>query len=202
MSIAAVVTANKAAAGDKNDSRFTAAPAASYPAHETNAKVTIGADVYISGDKVRTAFGKRNPYELGVLPILIVVQNDSDKALNLDRIKVEYIPPAGGKVAATPASEVRFLNGPNRPEVMVGPAGTPKIRRKKNPLDTWEIEGRAFAAKMIPPGESVHGFFYFQTGFQRHSKVYLNGIAEAGTGKELFYFEIPLESAEETSPKH
>jgi hypothetical protein len=64
---------------------------------------------------------------------------------------------------------------------------------KKSPLDVWEIEGRAFTAKMIPPGQTASGFFYFQTGMQRGSTVYLSGLREAASGKELMFFEIPLE---------
>jgi hypothetical protein len=76
--------------------------------------------------------------------------------------------------------------------VITGPGGKPKILAKKNPLDAWEIEGRAFAAKMLPPGQSASGFFYFRTGLQHGATIYLNGLTEAATGKELFYFEIPL----------
>ena len=35
-----------------------------------------------------------------------------------------------------------------------GPTGGIKIGKgKKNPLDAWEIEGRAFSAQMLPPGQ-------------------------------------------------
>jgi hypothetical protein len=95
-------------------------------------------------------------------------------------------------VEATPARDVRYLRGPNRPGVITGPSGKPKILSKKNPLDAWEIEGRAFAAQTLPAGQSASGFFYFQTGLQRGATVYLSGLTEAATGKELFYFEIPL----------
>jgi hypothetical protein len=77
--------------------------------------------------------------------------------------------------------------------VITGPGGKPKILAKKNPLDAWEIEGRAFAAKMLPAGQSASGFLYFRTGLQRGATIYLNGLTEAATGKELFYFEISLQ---------
>jgi hypothetical protein len=123
----------------------------------------------------------------------VVIQNDSDKALRADRIKLEYVGPDRSRAAATPAGEVRYLTGPRRPNIMTGPTGTPKVLKRKNPLNSWEIEGRAFAAKMIPPGESASGFFYFETGFRKNSKLYLTGLREADTGKELFYYEVPFE---------
>jgi hypothetical protein len=45
---------------------------------------------------------------------------------------------------------------------------------------------------MLPPGQSASGFVYFQSGFQRGSSIYLSGLREADSGKELLYFEIPL----------
>jgi hypothetical protein len=46
---------------------------------------------------------------------------------------------------------------------------------------------------MLPPGQSASGFFYFQTGLRAGSTIYLNGLEEAGSGKQLLFFEIPLE---------
>jgi hypothetical protein len=46
---------------------------------------------------------------------------------------------------------------------------------------------------MIPPGNSAYGFVYFQTAIQKGSTIYLSGLTEAATGKELLFFEIPLQ---------
>lgn len=186
MSIAA------AFAADKETNSFRAAPAASYEHHQTNAKVTIGVQPYVFEEQVRTAFGKVNPYQYGILPVLVVIQNDSDQSIRLDHIKAEYVGPNRDRAVATPAKEVRYTRGPDRPDVAPGPR-LPIPRGKKNPLNAWEIEGRAFSAQILPPGQSASGFFYFQTGLQRGSTIYLSGLTEARTGKELFYFEIPLE---------
>lgn len=181
-------------AADKEPAPFHPAPAASYAHHQTNGKVTIGVDPYVSEDKAKNAFGKLNPYELGILPVLVVIQNDGNQAIRLDRVKAVYTGPQGDKVDATPAGDVRYLNGPRRPDLIGGPAGRAKIgRSKKNPLNAWEIEGRAFAAKMLPAGQTASGFFYFQTGLQRGATIYLNGLLDAATGQDLFYYEIPLE---------
>jgi hypothetical protein len=67
------------------------------------------------------------------------------------------------------------------------------LKTKKNPLDAWEIEGRALAAQMLPPGQSASGFCYFQTALQHDATLYLNGLYEAATGKQIFYFELPLQ---------
>jgi hypothetical protein len=54
------------------------------------------------------------------------------------------------------------------------------------------FDERAFVAKMIPPGDSAYGFFYYQTGHRRGSQLYIRGLREAQTGNELFFFEIPM----------
>ena len=184
-----------ACAADKEPAVFRPDAAVRYPHRQTNDKVTIAADPYVSGEKVQAAFGKLNPYEYGILPVLVVVQNDGNQSIRLDRIQAVYTGPQGVKVEATPAGDVRYVRGPDRPKITQGgPPGVGKIgRNKKNPLNAWEIEGRGFAAKMLPAGQSASGFFYFQTGLQRGATLYLSGLADAASGQELFYFEIPLE---------
>jgi hypothetical protein len=188
MSIAA------AFAADKDHATFRPPPAAGLEHRQTNGQVTIGVDAYVSPDKVKTAFGKLDPYQYGILPVLVVIQNDSDKAIRLDRLKVEYAGPNHERIEATPAKDVRYLKPPQRPGAIDGPMGKVKVlKSKKNPLDEWEIEGRALAAQMLPPGQSASGFFYFQTALRDSATVYLNGLYEAASGKEVFYFELPLQ---------
>ena len=46
---------------------------------------------------------------------------------------------------------------------------------------------------MLPPGESAHGFFYFRTAHRSGASLYVTGMREASSGKDLFYFDIPLD---------
>src|SRR4051794_39367635 len=153
MSIAAAFAADK--------TPFKAEPASSYAHKQTNDAITIAAEAYGGGEKMKAAFGKLDPNEYGVLPVLVVIQNDGKESIRLDRLKVEYVGP-NARVEATPPREVKFARGVQRPSVYQGPAGRVAIRGKKNALDAWEIEGRAFAAQMLPPGQAASGFFYFQ----------------------------------------
>jgi hypothetical protein len=186
LSITAVWAADK-------DRPFHVGPAAGYATKQAQGSVTVAVDPYDTTDKAKDAFGKLNPYQQGILPVLVVIQNDSPKTIRLERIQAVYSGPNRNKVEATPAQDVRYLRGPRKPDLVTGPTGGPRIgKSRKNPLDAWEIEGRAFSAKMLPPGQSAHGFFYFQTGLQRGSTLLLSGLTEADTGKELFFFEVPL----------
>ncbi len=184
------------AAADKDHEQLKIEPAATYPYKQTSEGITIAADVYETGDKVKAAFGKHNPYDNGVLPVLVVIDNHGPKAIRVDQLKVEYQTHGGESVEATPAQDLKYLHGARRPQANPAPLPIPGLpgvgRSKKNPLSDWEIEGRAFAAKVIAPGDSASGFFYFQTGHRSNSRLYLSGLEEVGSGRELLYFEIPL----------
>lgn len=169
-------------------------PVLDYPHHQTSENVTIAAQPMQTDDETREAFGKVNPFRYGVLPVLIVIRNDGPDAIRVDRMKPVYTLPDGAHVEATPAQDVRYLRGIQQPRAVPGPFGGVKVSKQpKNPLAEWEIEGRAFAAKMIPAGQSASGFVYFQTEqTSAAASVSISGIANAVTGKELFYFEIPM----------
>jgi hypothetical protein len=178
---------------DKDKNKFSPGPASSFASKQTDNGVTIAAVAYDTEALASTAFGKMNPYSRGVLPVLVVIQNDSKQSVKLERMDVQYIAADREKIEPTSPRDVPLLRAPKRPNMN----GTPLPGlggRNKNPLGGPEIEGRAFAAKMLPPGESAHGFFYFQTGHRGGAKLYMKGLEEAATGKELFYFEIPLDT--------
>ncbi len=198
MSIAAAVASHNRAAdnqaasyqAEKDHPAFHPPPAAELPHRQTNGQVTIGADPYTSGEKLKAAFGKLNPYQYGILPVLIAIQNASGQSIRMDGMKAEYVGPNGDRIEATPAKDVRYTQGGGRPSQ---PIGVIPPHVKKSPLAVWEIEGRAFAAEMIPTGNSAFGFLYFQTGIQKGATIYLSGMTEAASGKELLFFEIPLQ---------
>ena len=65
--------------GDKDEKKFDPGPASSYTTRQTNGKVTVAAVPYTSDEQARTAFGKHNPYQYGILPVLVIVQNDRQR---------------------------------------------------------------------------------------------------------------------------
>ena len=177
----------------KDPPKFVPGPASSYPARQTVDKLTIAAIAYDTEEVAKTAFGKVDPNHYGILPILVVMDYTGEKALYLENMSVRYVAPDGSHIEATPASDVPYVVAPKRPN-LGGPKSPIPLPRsgKKNPLNGWELQGRAFVAKMLPPRQSAHGFFYFHTAHFRSSQLYITGIREAATGKELFYYEIPL----------
>lgn len=183
-----------AAAADKDKAHFAPGPASSYRSHQTMDKITIAAVPFISDEQTRTAFDKVNPNKYGVLPVLVILENGTGKALRLD-IEAEYVDPGNRHLVAIPAEDVQRYNGVSKPPKLgANPLPIPlPHREKKGPLNVWEIEGRSFAAKLLPAGESVFGFFYFLTEHLPGSHLYLTGLKDAASGKDYFYFEVPIE---------
>jgi hypothetical protein len=183
------------AAADKDKARFAPGRAETYAAHQTTDKVTIAAVPFVADDRIHLAFDKVNPNKYGVLPVLVVMDNGTGKALRLD-LKAEFISADGMHLDATPAEDVIYIDGVRKPPKIFNPnpvaVAFPK-RDKKGPLNVWEIPGRAFTAKLLPPGESASGFFYFQTAHEPGARLYLTGVQDAATGRDYFYFEVPMD---------
>ena len=181
--------------GKKDEGRFAPGPASSYSSKQTNENITVAAVPYDTEELAHKAFGKVNPYQHGVLPVLVIIQNDTGEALRLDHLQLEYLGLHGDRIENTPANDVQYLGAaPKRPPPNLGSPIPTGVFKKKNPLTEWEIAGRAFSVKMLPPHESANGFFYFQAESAPGAKLYLTGVTVASNGKGILYFEIPLTS--------
>jgi hypothetical protein len=176
---------------------FKPKPAADFAAKSSFDKVTIGVEPYDTEEKTVAAFGKIHPPRYGVLPVLVVVQNDRGTPLDARLLSFRYKVRGEPEIEATPAQEIRFAaGGPAQPKINQpqAPMPLPLPRRggKKNPLSDPIIEERAFAAKMIAPGESASGFVYFQTEYHGGAMVTLAGLRDPASGQDLFFVEVPI----------
>ncbi|MDQ2713176.1 MAG: hypothetical protein M3Y24_13275 [Acidobacteriota bacterium] len=167
---------------------------ASEYANQQSENVIVGAKPFGSEDLITQAFGKKIDFpRYGVLPVLLVIENKRDKALDLQSLEVNLVAADGRRTTAVAPEDLPFLavagHHPSQNPVH-SPVPLPK---KKNPLNASEISTRAFAAKMLPPGDSASGFVYFEARPESGDKIYLNGMKDARSAQELLYFEFPLE---------
>jgi len=174
----------------KPDKGFHPGPPDQYP-HQAADGVTIGARYFDTLDATEPIFGKKadlNRY--GVLPVLVVIQNNRKQSLDLQNLEVKLEAADSHSIISLTASEVPFIGAPvNQPTLG---RKSPLSRGHKNPLDIPEITTLAFAAKMLPAGDKASGFFYFRAASEPGMHLYVSGIYERPSGKELLYFEIPL----------
>ena len=188
ITLAVAFAAAGAGGGDKE---FHSGAADSY-AHQSADHVTIGAKPYNTEELTTEAFGKRaDLLRYGVLPVLVVIENNRDVAMDLRDIEVNLVAADGRHATSINPEDIPFLakHGHKAPPVQ-SPIPLPK---RGNPLTAPEIVTRAFAAKMLPPGDSASGFFYFEAHSETGDKLYVNGLRDARSGREILYFEFPLE---------
>ncbi len=182
------ITSGFAAGADKT---FQAGAPEQY-AHQAGEQVVVGAKAFESAEQTKPVFGKKvdlNRY--GVLPVLLVIKNNRSKALDLNGLEVKLVPKAGQSVIPIEPGDVASIAKPAKsPDV--SPSRIPHIR--KDSMDSLAIVENAFMAKIVPPGQQVSGFFYFQAHPEPSLKFLVQGIFERASGKQIVYFEIPLSS--------
>lgn len=160
-------------------------------AHQTSDKVTIGAKPFNTEDLTSEAFGKKaDLLKYGVLPVFVVIENKREKALDLRELEVNLVAADGRHVTAVSPEDIPFL-GTDGKHPGMSPVRIP-LPKKKNPLNAPEIVTRAFSAKMLPPGDSASGFFYFEARSEAGDRLYMNGLRDARSGQDILYFEFPL----------
>lgn len=180
-----------AAGGARTENGFHAGAASDYP-HQNSDQVTIGAKAFATEELTAQAFGKKTDLlKYGVLPVLVVIENKRQKALDLRELEVSLVAGDGRHVNAVAPEDLYYLGKRAKPSV--GPRPPIPLPAKKNPMTAPQIVERAFAAKMLPPGDSASGFFYFEASFEPGDKIYLNGLRDARSGEDILYFEFPLE---------
>jgi hypothetical protein len=175
-------------------------PAAAYPAHDyhSNEKVTVALDPYNTPEKTKIFVV---PYrDLGLLPVLLVVTNDSDAPIALTDTKLQLVTSDGSKLS--PASEddvYRRVSHPNASGARVPlPFPTKKVNGGVNTKEWSEITNAQFKAKAVEPRGSQAGFLFFDISDVPNplagAHFYLTGVRDS-SGNDLMYFEVSLDPA-------
>ncbi len=181
------------------DKAFQAKPAHKYPANQGQGDVTVAVKPYHDDKLMAEAFGKAQPYKYGFLPVLVVITNDSEEVISLENLEARYI--SGGRqgIESLSAADLATFNPKgHQPKSRSIPGVWNRMpKAKKGPLAKPELALREFNAPVLPPGSSASGFFYFDVGLGESptdgASMYLTGLRNLSTGRELFYFEIGLD---------
>lgn len=171
---------------------FQAGPANDYP-HQKSEDVTVGAKPYDTEELVSSAFGKKIDFQkYGIVPVLMVIENKRRNALDLQQLQASLVAADGRHARAVAPEDLPFLGTSGKHPSPIGVRSPIPLPKKRNPLNNPEIVERAFAAKMLPPGDSAIGFFYFEAQAEHGDKLYLDGVRDARSGQPLLYFEFPM----------
>jgi hypothetical protein len=177
------------------------------PSRDAHQNLLIVADPYVSADRYKGTFGKKSPYEAGIVAIDVFFRNDNDSPirLNPDTIELVVSPPGGVRQRLAPlspedvADRTVLKTSPN-PTVrrrLPFPTGGSNSGKGKN----WDemvstLRSMALGTAVLPPHATVHGYLFFDLNHEfdaiRHSHLFIPDLSFMGSNKALFFFEIDL----------
>jgi hypothetical protein len=176
-------------------------PATDFAAFEVHndEKLAIAAEPYDTREKM--ALFRVDYISHGVMPIRLIVTNNSDRPISLRDARILYVTSTGDRIQAADPEDVERLMTRKEREgskiPMPGPIPAIKLKPKasdkeiENDFDTFE-----FQALVVEPHTTRAGFlFYDVSGLTRPLQgalLNLHTIKDAD-GKDLFYFEIPFD---------
>ncbi len=178
---------------------FRAKTADRYPARQKQGDLIVAAKPFVSKKDQRAAFGKVSPVEHGVTPVLVVMSNIGTNSYSLENLKVRLITAGREGLEPVRGEDLAGFNPKGHQPTRRNVPGVPGLSRnrvKKGPLNRPEITVNEFRAPIVTPESTASGFFYYWVGDTESlagASVYISGVYDITNGKELFYFEIPLD---------
>jgi hypothetical protein len=210
-SLAMLMLVATAFASDKPRPAPPVNPAAEYPLNDAhpNEHVTIAAEPCM--DTKSCPFFRLPYVSHGFLPVRVIITNDRDDALNLDDVRIQFLPAEGDK---EPAATDEDLN--RRLFAMKQVQGTKipliPLTIHSEPVDKKILNDDAdfgFQSTIVPPHSTRAGYVFYDTKglddpFLLHSELYIKMIHYTDAKNvqhELFAFELPFDKWLAAQPK-
>lgn len=179
--------------------------AKSFPLRDSHEGVTMAADPYLALERAKAVFSNHTPNRVGVLPVELIVTNDSSRPVRLDADRCQLIVSRKRRLETLPLSEiVERLYHPSS-DIRVSTPGRrpplPGTGKKKAPRKEVEaaealFKTKEFHLRVIPPHSSARGFLFFDLGtpfeLPAGAVLYVPDVLDVSTGQPLLYFEINL----------
>ena len=175
-------------------------PAFAYPAHDHHAKenITVALDPYDAAPKANIFVVNYRDHDL--LPVLLVITNDSDEPIELSGMNAELMTADRTKLVAAREEDIlRRISHPHASGARVPvPFPTKRVKGGVNSKELDEIQSAQFKAKAVEPRSSQAGFLFFDVSGLSNplagAHFYLTGVRDS-SGHELMYFEVELGKA-------
>jgi len=176
-------------------------PATSFAAVEVhdNEKVAIAAEPYDTKEKA--SLFRVDYLSHGVMPVRLIVTNNSNRPINLSQARILFQTAAGDRIqAAEPEDVERLMNRKEREGAkipMPGPIGNIHLKPKGSIKEINEdFDQFEYGAIVVEPHSTRAGFLFYDVSDLDHplkgAKLHLHKLRDAD-GNELFYFEIPFD---------
>ena len=191
-------------------SQASTAATASGPAlgHDEHGGVKISAEGYSSEARAKEKFGKNNPVNVGILPVEVFIQNETDQPVRVDltTIQLEVGIGENGRQDLSPlqvedvAQLIVHPGGAVNPSVRRFPVGIPVSSDKKVQKMADSLRGMQLNGDIIAPQTTLHGFLFFNMNrdmaLAGNSSLYVPDVVIIPQNKPLIFFEVPLGNQE------
>jgi hypothetical protein len=195
--LAFALSANVLHASDK--SAPPAKPATEYVAHEThpNEHVTVAAEP--CDDAKDCSFFRLKYLEHGLLPIRVIITNDSDHALSLDDARMQFISAENDKVPAATTDDINrrlfTIKNAQGTKIPIIPITVHHPVDKKILQDDQDF---GFKSTTVKPHSTLAGYLFYDVKqldepALAHAEFYVKMIHTADDKQELFAFSIPFD---------
>jgi len=170
----------------------------------------VVADPLVSASRYKDKgiFGKKSPYEAGIVAIDVYFRNDNDKPirLNLDTIQLVIAIPGQQRQRLEPLSpedvaDRTLLSKATNPTVRRRPLSFPGTTSNSGKSKDWNemtttLRSVALGTDVLPPHATTHGYLFFDMNHDfdaiENSQLYIPDLAFMTDNKALFFFEIDL----------
>jgi hypothetical protein len=181
-------------------------PAGTYAMHQTIAHVTIAAE---PGDTKQARPNTRLDYfSYGLMPIRIIVTNDSENPVILDDARIHFISAANDSLPAATQEEIqrrmftlKSATGSKVPLPLPIPVPITVGKKDYEKKIAADDNDFGFQTTTVEPHATVAGYLYYDTNnldapALAHATLELRKVKLAGGGGYLDSFEIPLHPTE------
>lgn len=203
LAAAAALLAPSAGAAKKREAP-PVRPANQYPAFDTHApeKVTVAADP--CDDPKKCPFFRLPYLQHGFLPVRVIITNDSDRALSLDEVRIQFISADHDKIpAALPEDLQRRLFSTRQ---VAGrkvplPAPLPPITLHDKPVDKQIADDDAdfgFQGTVVNAHATLAGYLFYDVRELddpaiKGAELYVKEIRTLDGKQQMFAFQVPFD---------
>jgi hypothetical protein len=177
-------------------------------ARDSHQNLLVVADPYVSAERYKAIFGKKTPYDSGIIAIEVYFRNDNDAPIRIDLDTIRLVVSAPGEqrqrlapLSPEDVADQVLLKGQANPSVPRRTLPFPGSGVKMGKGKDWNrmvdlLHSVALDTNVLPPHATTHGFLFFDLNYQfgtiPHSRVYIPDLAFMTDNRALFFFEIDL----------
>ena len=179
---------------------------ATLPARDVHQGLLIAVNPYTSAEQYKARFGKRTPYEGGILAIEVFFRNDNDLPIRINLKTMELLVGTPGEArqhidALSPEEVADRVLSKSKPKEPRRPLPIPRLSPPPQHDKNWEqfagdVRSAALATDLLPPHATTHGFVYFDIDghydWLTNARFDVPDLAFMNNTKPIFFFDIDL----------